>query len=294
MKFEANGIIPAMLTPMDQQGKINEKVLRELTNHVIDNGVHGVFAVSSTGECYGLSIQEKEKVLEIVLDEASGRVPVYAGTGLITTRDTIEMTQIAEEMGVDAVSVITPMFVRPNNKELYNHFKSVADSVDIPVMLYNNPARTGVNIDSDLLKELSEIDNIVGIKDSSGDMTLIGEYIRKTAADFNVLIGKDTLILSGLLYGANGAIASTANLAPKLLVEIYEQFIKGNMEAARKAQFDLFPLRMSYDLGSFPVIIKDGLKLLGMDAGTTLAPIESLDDQGREELKSILKDINVI
>lgn len=294
MKFKANGIIPAMLTPMDQQGKINEKVLRELTNHVIDNGVHGLFAVSSTGECYGLSIEEKEKVLEIVLDEAAGRVPVYAGTGLITTRDTIEMTQIAEEMGVDAVSVITPMFVRPNNKELYNHFKSVADSVDIPVMLYNNPARTGVNIDSDLLKKLSEIDNIVGIKDSSGDMTLIGEYIRKTAADFNVLIGKDTLILSGLLYGANGAIASTANLAPKLLVEIYEQFIKGNMEAARKAQFDLFPLRMSYDLGSFPVIIKDGLKLIGMDAGNTLAPIESLDDQSREELKSILEDINVI
>lgn len=294
MKFEANGIIPAMLTPMDQNGEINEKVLRELTNYLIENGVHGLFAVSSTGECYGLSFEEKKKLLKIVLEEAAGRVSVYAGTGLITTRDTIKMTQLAEEMGVDAVSVITPMFVRPNNKELYNHFKSVADSVDIPVMLYNNPARTGVNIDSDLLKELSEIDNIVGIKDSSGDMTLIGEFIRKTPADFNVLIGKDTLILSGLLYGANGAIASTANLAPKLLVDIYEQFMNGDLDKARKAQFDLFPLRMSYSLGSFPVIIKDGLKLLGIDAGNTLGPVESLGDQEREELKSILKDINVI
>lgn len=294
MKFESNGIIPAMLTPLDQNGEINEEVLRELTNYLIDNGVHGLFAVSSTGECYGLSFAEKKKLLKIVLEEADGRVPVYAGTGLITTRDTIKMTQLAEKMGVDAVSVITPMFVRPNNKELYNHFKSVADSVNIPVMLYNNPARTGVNIDSDLLAELSKIDNIVGIKDSSGDMTLIGEFIRKTPADFNVLIGKDTLILSGLLYGANGAIASTANLAPKLLVEIYDQFMAGDLEKAKKAQFDLFPLRMSYSLGSFPVIIKDGLKLLGMDAGKTLAPVESLGEQEREELKSILKEINVI
>lgn len=294
MKFEAKGIIPAMLTPLDEYGDIDENILKKLTNFLIESGVHGLFAVSSTGECYGLDFEQKKKILKIVLAENRGRVPVYAGTGLITTRDTIKMTRLAAELGVNAVSVITPMFIHPNNEELYDHFKAVARSVDLPVLLYNNPARTGVNIEVDLLVKLSKIDNIVGIKDSSGDMTLVSEFIRKTEPDFNVLIGKDTLILSGLVYGAKGTIASTGNLVPKLLVEIYDEYQKGNLAAAKKAQFKLSQLRMSYDLGSFPVILKDGLNILGLNAGNTLAPIKNLAGEKKEKLKLVLKEIGAL
>jgi 4-hydroxy-tetrahydrodipicolinate synthase len=294
MKFEAKGIIPAMLTPLDEYGDIDENILKKLTNFLIESGVHGLFAVSSTGECYGLDFEQKKKILKIVLAENRGRVPVYAGTGLITTRDTIKMTRLAAELGVNAVSVITPMFIHPSNEELYDHFKAVARSVDLPVLLYNNPARTGVNIEVDLLVKLSKIDNIVGIKDSSGDMTLVSEFIRKTEPDFNVLIGKDTLILSGLVYGAKGTIASTGNLVPKLLVEIYDEYQKGNLAAAKKAQFKLSQLRMSYDLGSFPVILKDGLNILGLNAGNTLAPIKNLAVEKKEKLKLVLKEIGAL
>ncbi len=294
MKFNAKGIIPAMVTPIDKSGKINKKALRELTNYLIDGGVHGLFPVGSTGEYYGLTLEQKTEVIETVVDETNGRVPVYAGSAMITTRDTIKVTKIAESLGVDAVSILTPMFINPNDNELYNHYKAIASSVNIPVLLYNNPGRTGINISVNLLERLSKIDNIVGIKDSSGDMTLTGEYIRRTDDDFNVLVGRDTLILSALVYGGKGSISSTASLVPGLPVKIYEEYIKGNIEEACKAQFELAPLRMAFSLGTFPVIIKEGLKLIGIDAGDTLEPVEPLGENERNKLKKILEDIGAI
>ena len=187
MKFDTIGIIPAMVTPVDKRGNINKGVLRKLTDYLIKGGIHGLFPVGSTGEYYGLTLEQKKEVIEIVVDEANGRVPVYAGAGLITTKDTIEVTKMAADIGVDAVSVITPMFIRPRQNELYNHYKAVANSVNIPVLLYNNPPRTGVNVSPRLLEKLSKIENIVGIKDSSGDMTLIGEFIRRTGDDLSLI-----------------------------------------------------------------------------------------------------------
>ena len=294
MGFDTIGIIPAMVTPMDKRGNVNKSALRKLTNYLIKGGIHGLFPVGSTGEYYGLTLEEKKEVIETVVDEANGRVPVYAGTGLITTKDTIEVTKMAADIGVDAVSVITPMFIRPSQNELYNHYKAVANSVNIPVLLYNNPPRTGVNISPQLLERLSKINNIVGIKDSSGDMTLIGEFIRRTGDDFNVLSGRDTLILSTLVYGGKGAISSAANLAPGLIVKIYDEYIKGNIEEARVAQMELAPLRLAFNLGTFPVVMKEGLKLIGIDVGNTLDPVEPLGKDELNELKSILEDIAVL
>lgn len=294
MDFEIKGIIPAMVTPMDKDGHINKKALRKLTNYLIEGGVHGLFPIGSTGEYYGLTLKQKKEAIEIVLDEANGRVPVYAGAGMITTKDTIEVSKMAEDVGVDAVSILTPMFIRPSQDELYNYYKAVADSVDIPVLLYNNPARTGVNISADTVEKISKINNIVGIKDSSGDMTLTGEFIRRTDDEFNVLIGKDTLILSGLVYGGKGSISSTANLAPKLIVEIYEEYIKGNLEEALKAQYELAPLRLAFNMGTFPIVMKEGLKLIGIDAGNTLQPVEPLEKNKLNKLKNILENIGVL
>jgi 4-hydroxy-tetrahydrodipicolinate synthase len=292
--LSVKGIIPAMVTPLDKNGNINKESLRELTNYLIQGGVHGLFPVGSTGEYYGLTLEQKKEVLETVLDEANGRVPVYGGSAMITTKDTIEVTKMVEDMGVDAVSILTPMFIKPSEDELYNHYKAIANSVDIPILLYNNPARTGVNISADLAERLSKIDNIVGIKDSSGDMTLTGEYIRRTDEDFSVLVGRDTLILGALVYGGNGSITSTANLAPELPVRIYNEYINGNIEEARKAQFDLAPLRLAFNLGTFPMIIKEGLNLIGIDVGNAFEPVEPLRKEKLNKLRNILEDIGVL
>lgn len=294
MIFTAKGIIPAMVTPMDKHGKVNKIALRRLTNFLIDGGVHGLFPVGSTGEWYGLTLEQKKEVIETVIDETNGRIPVYAGTGAITTKDTVEITKMAAAAGVEAVSVLTPVFITPNNDELYEHYKTVASSVDIPVLLYNNPGRTGINLDVELVKRLSKIDNIIGIKDSSGDMTLTGEYIRRTGDDFCVLAGRDTLILSTLVYGGNGAITATANIAPKIPVKIYEEYLKGNLKKALEAQYELFPLRLAFSLGSFPVVMKEGLKMVGIDVGPTLKPIEEMTEDNRAKLKKVLQDLRVL
>jgi len=293
MTFKPKGIIPAMVTPLDDNGNVNKIILRKLTNHLINGKVHGLFVVGSTGEWYGLDMDQKKKAFETVVEEANGRVPIYAGTGAVTTKETLKLTKMAKDVGVSAVSILTPVFISPNQEELYNHYRMIADGVDIPILLYNNPGRTGINLGADLVERLSKIDNILGIKDSSGDMTLTGEYIRRTNDSFCVLAGRDTLILSTLIYGGKGAITATANIAPKIAVKIYEEYIKGNIKEALKAQYDLAPLRLAFSLGSFPVVIKEGLRLIGIDAGPTFKPVEPMTEDNKIKLKKVLEEMGV-
>ncbi|MDI9391254.1 MAG: 4-hydroxy-tetrahydrodipicolinate synthase [Synergistota bacterium] len=296
MSFAPRGILPAMVTPLNDREEVNEKALRSLVDFLVDSGVHGIFVVGSQGEAYALSQDEKKKVMETAVEQTAKRVPVYAGTGAVTTSEAVELTQMAEKIGVDAVSVITPYFLSPSQEELYEHYKTIANSTSLPILLYNNPGKTGgVNISIGLAERLSQIENIVGIKDSSGDMTLTGEYIRKTKGKgFSVLAGRDTLILSTLLYGGSGAISATANVAPKIAVDIYEYFVKGNIEKAKEAQFALAPLRVAFELGTFPVVIKEALKLIGIDAGPAKSPVKGLSDVKRRELKEILKGMGLL
>jgi 4-hydroxy-tetrahydrodipicolinate synthase len=285
-----------MVTPLNDREEVNEKALRSLVDFLVDSGVHGIFVVGSQGEAYALSQDEKKKVMETAVEQTAKRVPVYAGTGAVTTSEAVELTQMAEKIGVDAVSVITPYFLSPSQEELYEHYKTIANSTSLPILLYNNPGKTGgVNISIGLAERLSQIENIVGIKDSSGDMTLTGEYIRKTKGKgFSVLAGRDTLILSTLLYGGSGAISATANVAPKIAVDIYEHFVKGDIEKAREAQFALAPLRVAFELGTFPVVIKEALKIIGIDAGPAKSPVKDLSDAKRQELKEILKGMGLL
>ena len=289
MSFQPCGIIPAMATPFSADGDLNEKALRQLTRYLIQGGVHGLFATSSQGEFWALTPNEKQRVWEIVLDEAEGRVPVYAGTGGVTTREVRELNRRAEAAGVDAVSIITPFYVRPTEVELEAHYCAIAEATSLPVLLYNNPGRTGgVNLSAELVARLAEVDNIVGVKDSSGDLTLTTEYIRLTPEDFAVLSGRDTLIFAGLVHGTKGAIAATANVVPALVVEIYEAFHAGEMERARRAQERLAPLRLSFRLGSFPVVVKEALELMGIPAGPCRGPVGPLSPEKRAELRRVL------
>src|SRR5512139_2786156 len=294
MNFQPKGVIPAMVTPVTAEGKINVEALRKLTNYLIQGGIHGLFPAGSQGEFYALTFEEKKRVIEVVVEETKGRVPVYAGTGAVTTREAVALTKMAEEAGVSADSILTPFFIRPNEEELFEHYSAISKATRLPVLLYNNPQRTGVNISAEFVMRASKIENIVGIKDSSGDVTLTSEYIRRTGDRFSVLAGRDTLIYGTLCYGGKGAIAATANVAPRVVVEIYEAFKAGDMKRSLKAQFRLAPLRLAFDLGTFPVVIKEALNLIGIDAGVGIPPVGGITPKAKEDLKEILKNMGLL
>ncbi len=294
LKQAPYGIIPAMVTPMTAEEEINEEALRRLTDHLIRGGVHGLFAVGSQGESWALSAGEKRRVWETVVDEANGRVPVFAGTVGVTTREAVTLTRSAEESGVNAAVVLTPYFISPTDDQLFDHYKAIVESTSLPIMVYTNPTRTGVRISVDLLARLSRLPGIVGIKDSSGNLELTAEYIRVAPPPFSVLVGPDTLIFAGLLCGARGAIAATANVKPSLVVSIYERFVSGDLEGAKASQQEVAPLRLALTWGTFPAVIKEALNLMGMQVGPCRRPVGPLTDARREELRQLLIQMNVL
>jgi 4-hydroxy-tetrahydrodipicolinate synthase len=288
------GIIPAMVTPLTKGDELNEPALRRLTNFVIENGVHGVFVTGSQGEFWAFSEVEKQRAWEIVVEETNRRVPVYAGTSAVTTRDAVRLTRMAEQVGIDAVSVLTPYFINPSQDELFEHYRQIAAATNLPVILYTNPDRTNVKIPTSLLAKLAKIDNIVGIKDSSGDLTLTTDYLAAVPPDFSILMGRDTMIFAGLLHGAKGAIAATANVVPALVVSIYNLLKEGDLDGARKAQEALAPLRMAFTWGTFPVVIKEALDLIGMEGGPGRMPVGAMSEAQRERLKTLLSEYKLI
>jgi len=294
--FTPKGIIPAVITPLTSEEKFNEKAMRKLINHLIAGGVHGLFVIGTTGEFYGLTADEKREILLVTMDETKGRVPVYAGTNGITTRESVLLTQMAEECKVDAVSVLTPMFVTPNQDQLIKHYKSVAASTSLPVILYNNVPKTGVTIAPATVAKLAEVPNIVSIKDSSGDLTLTADYIRltKDRDDFSVLMGRDTLIYGALCYGATGSIAACANVAPRMCVDIYDKYMAGDLKGSLKAQFDLAPLRSAFTIGTFPAVIKEALTLIGIEAGPCMEPAGPMTHDERQKLRQVLVGMGLL
>ncbi|HSR33653.1 MAG TPA: 4-hydroxy-tetrahydrodipicolinate synthase [Anaerolineae bacterium] len=292
--FQPYGIIPALVTPVDKNEELNEVALRRLVNFVIQGGVHGVFATGSQGEFWAFTAEEKRRIWEVVKEETAGRVPVYVGTAGLTTQEAIALTRDAELVGVDAVSILTPFFISPNQGELYEHFAAIAEATTLPIILYTNPGRTGVPLTPDTVSRLAQIPNIVGIKDSSGDLSLTAEYIRVTPETFSVLMGRDTLIFGGLVYGTKGSIAATGNVVPALVASIYDRFIAGDLNGAKEAQEALAPLRLAFSWGTFPVVIKEALNLMGLDAGPARRPVGPMPDEKREQLASVLRAMGAL
>jgi 4-hydroxy-tetrahydrodipicolinate synthase len=291
MMFAPAGAVPALVTPLDRHGELLEDGLRALLDHVIAGGVHGVFVLGSSGEIYGLDHVQKRRVVEITVEHVAGRVPVYAGASEINTRDCVRTARMVVEVGgVSALSVLTPYFVTPTQHELVTHYTQIAASTELPVVLYTNPGRTRVDLDVETVLELAQIDTVVGIKDSSGDADLLRRFLAERPDGFAVLVGRDTLILEGLRQGADGAIASTANIAPALVTGIYEAFRAGDLDRAARLQAALSPLRAIVDRATFPVVLKEGLRLAGVDAGVSLAPARDIDEQVLAELAVVVAD----
>ncbi|MEM1484104.1 4-hydroxy-tetrahydrodipicolinate synthase [Oscillospiraceae bacterium PP1C4] len=296
MSFIPRGIIPPVITPFHEDGSVHYDMYRKILNHLIKSGVHGVFPMGTTGEFYAVTNDEYEKLLRVTIEEVAGRVPVYAGANHITTRGTVELVRICEKVGVDAISVLTPMFISQTQDEIYNFYRTVAESTSLPIIIYNNKPKTNVMVDPKTVARLAEIPNIVGVKDSTGDFTNSEEYIRLTRHrnDFHVLLGRDTLIYAGLCYGATGAIASCANVAPALAVEIYNKFMQGDLSGALEAQFKLAPLRIACNMGTFPATIKEGLVQQGFAVGKCLEPIDELTQTQKEQLRVVLCEMELV
>ena len=288
------GVIPALVTPLDRGGELLEQGLRDVIDFTISNGVHGLFVLGSSGEIYGLNDDQKQRVVEITVEHTAGRVPIYAGASEITTRDCIKTARMVQAVGgVVGLSVLTPYFLTPTQSELIQHFTDIAHATDLPIMLYENSGRTHVTIEADTCQALSKVDNIIGIKDSSGDLSRMLNYLRVTDAGFSVLTGRDTLIHAGLCIGAKGAIASTANLAPRLVSEIYNAYTAGELSRSLELQFRLAPLRAWIEKATFPVVLKEGLRMLGVDAGYALAPAGDLTTEQRRELRNVLTGLSL-
>src|SRR5437868_8355979 len=221
--LKIHGIIPPVATPMQANEDLDLPRLRWFLDHLIKSGVHGLFVLGTNSEFYALDENEKQQVIATAVAQVRQRVPVYAGTGAETTREAVRLTKMAEREGVDGVSVITPYFVNPSQQEIYDHYRRIAENTALPVVLYNNPGTCGgVKIDVDTVARLAEIPNILAMKDSSGDLQNTNECIRVVPDRFAVLQGRDTIIYPSLIFGARGAVPATGNVAPALLVEIYE------------------------------------------------------------------------
>ena len=287
---DIKGIISANVTPMDANEDINEKELRNHVNRSLAAGVDGVFCLGTNGEAYALNKEEKKFVIEAFVDEVKGRVPVYAGTGAATTRETIELSKIAEAAGADVLSVVAPFFAAASQQEIYNHYEAVAKSVNLPIVMYNIPARAGNAIAPETVQRLAQIDNIVGVKDSSGNFDNILQYIELTdPKEFAVLSGNDSLILWTLQAGGAGGITAVANLLPEIMVSIYSKFLEGDFQGAKAFQDSIRPIRNCFKYGNPNTIIKNATNMIGMPVGNNRAPFNYISPEAKDAIQATLE-----
>lgn len=291
---ELKGIISPILTPMNEDETLNLEELRVQVDRMIDNGIHGIFPFGTNGEGYILTAEEKKLVVETVVDQTNGRVPVYAGTGALSTKETIEQSKMAQAAGADILSIITPSFAAASQDELYTHYKAVAEAVDMPIVLYNIPARTGNALTPATVGRLAEIENIIGAKDSSGNFANILGYIdagkKKTNGEFYTLSGNDQLIIWTLLAGGTGGIAGCANVYPQTMASIYDLFMEGKIEEAKKANESIQSFRACFKYGNPNTIVKTATRLLGHNVGSCRAPFNQVPEEGIEAIKKVLEE----
>ena len=293
MNEKIYGIIAAMVTSMNEDETINEAEIRRQVNRQIAAGVDAVFCLGTNGEFYILSEEEKLEVIRIVVDETAGRVPVYAGTGCPGTKATIDLSLKAKALGADVLSIISPYFAAISQEEIYRHYKAVAEAVDLPIVMYNMPARTGNNIAPETAARLAEITNIAGIKDSSGNWDNLKGYIDATRhMDFSVLSGNDSLILNTLKEGGTGGITAVANIYPHTMVSIYQRFKKGDLEGAQEAQDSIAPIRACFKFGNPNTVTKKATNLNGFPVGPCRAPFNYLSEEAVAEIRRTLETDN--
>lgn len=289
------GVYAAMITPFDKNENVDEKACETLLNWTIGKGINGVFVVSSTGESWALSFEEKVRLFQLAVAVVKKRVPVIAGVGVPSTREATRLAEAAQAAGVDYLCAAPPSFVRPTQDELITHYSALAETTSVPLLLYNIPLLAGNVLSTPAVRILAErFPRIAGIKDSSGDLTLLNDLLLRRRPDFSVVPGIDTLVLPGLLAGSQGAILGSANVCPELTLEVARLFDAGRLAEAWIVQNRLTRFWLAMGLGSFPAPVKAAMELLGLPAGAPRRPIAPLDTDRRETLRRELQAMGVV
>jgi 4-hydroxy-tetrahydrodipicolinate synthase len=287
------GSLVAIVTPF-KKGKFDEKTYGDLIEWHISQGTHGIVPCGTTGEASTLDYDEHHRVIEVAVKAVNKRVPVLAGTGANSTDEAIEITQKAKSLGVDGALVVTPYYNKPTQEGLYQHFKAVSEAVDIPIVLYNVPGRTAVNMLPTTVARLMECKNIVGIKEATGDMRQASDLIRLCGDRLTVISGDDFTTFPMLTLGGKGVISVTANIAPKDMADMYNAWENGDIAKARQLHFKLEPLNGSMFIETNPIPVKTALALMGKIEEEFRLPLCRMSDANKEKLKSVLKDAGLI
>lgn len=291
--MELKGSIVAIVTPF-RNGKVDEKALGDLIEWHIKEGTHGIVPCGTTGESATLDYEEHYRVIQFTIEVVRRRIPVIAGTGANSTDETIMITKRAEKDGADAVLLVTPYYNKPTQEGLYRHYKRVAEETGLPLVLYNVPGRTGVNLLPQTVARLAEIKNIVGIKEATGDMKQVSELIRLCGDRIAVISGDDFTTLPLLCLGGKGAISVTANVAPRDVANMCNAWFRGDINEAKRLHYKLEPLNQAMFLETNPIPVKTALAMMGKIAEEFRLPLCEMSEANKEKLKKILKDYGLI
>ncbi len=296
MNFE--GTYVAMVTPFDNKGNIDEEGLRSNINYLIDKGVNGLVGAGTTGESATITHDEHKQIIEVLVDEVDGRVETIAGTGSNSTSEALNLTKFAQDIGVDAALVITPYYNKPQQHALVNHYQAVG-TCDLPIIAYNVPSRTGVNMDVETIVEIAKIDNIDAVKEASGNVDKVSDIYNALLAegledDFNILSGEDSLTLPIMAVGGTGVISASANIDAKRMVLMVDSILNDDYDRAFELHNEMLELIRALFIESNPVPVKTSMNLIGLPAGDLRAPLAPMKEENLEVLKKALKNAELI
>ena len=284
------GVYVVVCTPFTADDAVDEGTLRRHIRFLLESGVHGVIPTGSTSEFASLSEGERKRIVDITLDEVDGRVPVVAGAAAVSTRDTIMYSQYAESAGADGVMIVPPYYCHPTERELVQHYQAVAESIHLPIMLYNNPWTSGVDMLPTLVARLAEIENVSYVKESSGDMRRVSEIMRLCGDRMTVFCGADNLALEMLAVGVQGWVAAPANAIPRQCVQLYELVaVKKDLEQARELYLKMLPYFTALESGQFVQYVKASLEILGKPIGAPRRPLLRPAEEDYRKLEEILR-----
>ncbi len=288
------GAMTAIVTPM-HDGKVDEQGLTDLINFQIDNGIHGLVPCGTTGESATLGFDEHKRVIELTVQVVDGRVPVIAGTGANNTLEAIELTESAKASGADAVLSVVPYYNKPSQEGLYQHFKTIVDAVDIPMVLYNVPSRTVTNMEPTTVARLAELSNIIAIKEASGSLNQIAEVIRLCPDDFTLLSGDDFTCMPTTLIGGKGVISVTSNIEPRGMADMMEAALAGDLARANEIHYRLFGLMGTMFCYPSPAPAKKALQLMGkISTAEVRLPMTEMDEASIVRLTAEMKTVGLL
>jgi len=294
--LKIQGVYPALITPFTKDDEVDAAGLKRMVEYVEEGGVAGVVPCGTTGESATLSHEEHKRVIDIVV--ANAKVPVIAGTGSNNTREAVELTRYAADAGAEACLLITPYYNKPNVRGLKEHFRQIGDSADIPLILYNIPSRTGLNMSAETMVEIAaEVESVKGVKEASGNLKQVGAIIKlakERGLDFTVVAGDDFLTLPIMSLGGKGVISVAANIAPQPMSEMVNAMLSGDIEKAKEINLRLFPLFEAMFLETNPIPVKRTAELMGLPAGHVRLPLGELSEENEHKLRQVLRELDMI